>query len=109
MNAYFKREEYDERREYMLHLLKALIMVASTSWLLVSTYRLVKIIRKHSAEKNFMNELRNLALVYWSFVICYILWQGYFVVDIHINKAEVVNPGYVHQLLIMAFPFFLFS
>lgn len=98
-----------ETGEYLFHGLKAFFMLAILFWLIFSTCRLVLLIRKHSDLRNFRSELRNLALVYWFFVLCYVAWQVYFVFDLLLDEHDYQNLGYMHQLLTLAFPFFLFT
>ena len=77
-------------------------------WLLISTFRIIRMIRRYSEQRHFIKELRNLAIVYWSFIACYLLWQAYYILDLKMDK-QYEKIGYWHQILVLAFPFITFS
>ena len=45
-----------------------------------------------------MTELRKLAFVFWSFILVYLLWQVYYVIDLKVDINDVYNGGYWEQI-----------
>ena len=94
IDDFFRREEYNIAAETTSHGVKAAFMIFDLVWLSVSTRRIWILIKKHSNQRHFMTELRKLAFVFWSFILVYLLWQVYYIIDLKVDIKYYNNGGY---------------
>ena len=98
IDSFFHRTEYSIVAETVSHGVKAAFMIFELVWLVVSTRRIWKLIEKYSDQRHFMTELRKLAFVFWSFILVYLLWQVYYIIDLYFDNKYTDNGGYWEQI-----------
>ena len=67
--------------ETVYHWTRSAFLVIINLWLIVSTWQTYSVIRKYSERSLFKKELRNIFILYWSFVVSYSAWLVCYIIE----------------------------
>ena len=74
--------------DLVYHCLRSVLLLLINFVLIKSTWQTHMLIRKHSDSRLFKKELRNIWLVYWSFIVCYAGWLVLYIYQFLHNRLS---------------------